>query len=30
MIEKGCENLIAHIETVKKSGVKPVVCINSF
>ncbi|MHC4185527.1 MAG: formate--tetrahydrofolate ligase, partial [Planctomycetota bacterium] len=29
-IEKGCENLIAHIETVKKSGVKPVVCINSF
>ncbi|MHC4619415.1 MAG: formate--tetrahydrofolate ligase [Planctomycetota bacterium] len=30
LIEKGCENLIAHIETVKKSGVKPVVCINSF
>lgn len=30
LLEKGCENLIAHIETVKKSGVKPVVCINSF
>lgn len=30
LIEKGCENLIAHIETVKKSGVRPVVCINSF
>jgi len=30
LLEKGCENLIAHIETVKKSGVTPVVCINSF
>jgi len=30
LLEKGCENLIAHIETVKKSGVKPVVCVNSF
>lgn len=30
LVEKGCENLIAHIETVKKSGVKPVVCINGF
>ncbi len=30
LVEKGCENLIAHIETVKKSGVKPVVCVNSF
>jgi len=30
MVEKGCVNLIAHIETVKKSGVNPVVCINSF
>jgi formate--tetrahydrofolate ligase len=30
LIEKGCENLVAHIETVKKSGVKPVVCINGF
>jgi formyltetrahydrofolate synthetase len=30
LVEKGCQNLIAHIETVKKSGVTPVVCINSF
>ncbi len=30
LLEKGCENLIAHIETVRKSGVRPVVCINSF
>jgi len=30
LLEKGCSNLIAHIETIKKSGVKPVVCINSF
>ena len=30
LVEEGCENLIAHIETVKKSGVRPVVCINSF
>lgn len=30
LLEKGCENLLAHIETVRKSGVRPVVCINSF
>ncbi|MFC1874752.1 formate--tetrahydrofolate ligase [Chloroflexota bacterium] len=30
LVEKGCTNLVAHIETVKKSGVKPVVCVNSF
>ena len=30
LVEKGCQNMIAHIETVKKSGVKPVVCVNSF
>ncbi|MFA5863818.1 MAG: formate--tetrahydrofolate ligase [Phycisphaerae bacterium] len=30
LLEKGCENLIAHIEIVKKSGVRPVVCINGF
>ncbi len=29
-VEAGCNNLIAHIETVKKSGVRPVVCINGF
>jgi formate--tetrahydrofolate ligase len=30
LVEKGCENLLAHIGIVKKSGVPPVVCINSF
>lgn len=30
LVEVGCENLIAHIGIVKKSGVKPVVCLNSF
>jgi len=30
LVEKGCENLLAHIEIVKKSGIKPIVCINSF
>jgi formate--tetrahydrofolate ligase len=30
LLEKGCENLIAHIETVKSSGVTPVVCVNGF
>ena len=29
-VEKGCCNLLHHIETVKKSGVAPVVCINAF
>jgi len=30
LVEKGCGNLLSHIATVLKSGVKPVVCINSF
>ena len=30
LVEKGVENLVAHIETVKKSGISPVVCINHF
>ena len=30
LVEKGCANLLHHINTVKKSGIKPVVCINSF
>ncbi|MFW5996541.1 MAG: formate--tetrahydrofolate ligase [Lentisphaeria bacterium] len=30
LVEKGCQNLLAHIETVKQSGVRPVVCLNSF
>jgi len=30
LVEAGCANLVAHIETVRKAGVRPVVCINSF
>ncbi|MDA0576667.1 MAG: formate--tetrahydrofolate ligase [Verrucomicrobia bacterium] len=30
LVEAGCQNLVAHIETVIKSGVRPVVCINKF
>jgi len=29
-VEKGCVNLVHHIQTVKKAGVNPVVCINAF
>lgn len=29
-VETGCCNLLHHIRTVKKSGVRPVVCINAF
>jgi formyltetrahydrofolate synthetase len=30
LMEKGVENLLAHIATVKLSGIEPVVCINHF
>lgn len=29
-VEKGCENLIHLINVIKKAGINPVVCINSF
>ncbi len=29
-VEKGCDNLVHHINTIKKSGITPVVCINHF
>ncbi len=29
-VEAGCENLIHHVNTVKKAGINPVVCINAF
>lgn len=29
-VEKGCENLVHHVHTVKKAGINPVVCINAF
>jgi len=30
LVEAGCDNLLAHIDIVKKSGVRPIVCVNSF
>jgi len=30
LLEKGCENLVAHIDIVRKSGIRPIVCINKF
>ncbi len=30
LVEKGCENLLAHIDIVRRSGVRPVVCLNRF
>ncbi len=30
LLEKGCDNLFHHVNNVKKSGIKPVVCINKF
>jgi formate--tetrahydrofolate ligase len=29
-VEAGCVNMVKHIETVKKAGINPVVCINAF
>ncbi|MDD2555800.1 MAG: formate--tetrahydrofolate ligase [Syntrophaceticus sp.] len=30
LVEKGCENLLHLLNVIKKSGITPVVCINSF
>jgi len=30
LLEKGLENMIHHINTIRKSGINPVVCINCF
>ena len=30
LVEKGCDNLLAHIDIVRASGIRPVVCINRF
>jgi formate--tetrahydrofolate ligase len=30
LLEKGCDNLLAHIDIIRKSGVQPVVCLNAF
>ena len=29
-LEKGCDNLLAHIEIIKRAGINPVVCLNGF
>jgi len=30
LVEKGCANLVHHINNVRKAGINPVVCINAF
>ncbi len=30
LVEKGCANLVHHINTIRAAGINPVVCINSF
>ncbi|MCF8119773.1 MAG: formate--tetrahydrofolate ligase [Deltaproteobacteria bacterium] len=30
LVEKGCENMVHHIHTIRKAGINPVVCINCF
>ncbi len=30
LVEKGCDNLRAHIDIIRRSGVQPVVCLNAF
>jgi len=30
LVEKGCANMVHHINTIRKSGMNPVVCINVF
>jgi formate--tetrahydrofolate ligase len=30
LLEKGCGTLLAHIDIVKRSGIRPVVCLNQF
>ena len=30
LVEKGCENMVKHIDTIRKAGINPVVCINCF
>ena len=30
LVEKGCANLLHHIDTIRTAGISPVVCVNSF
>ena len=30
LVEKGCDNMVHHINTIRKAGINPVVCVNAF
>lgn len=30
LVEKGCANMVHHINTIRKAGINPVVCVNRF
>ena len=30
LLRKGCDNLLAHIDIIRRSGIQPVVCLNAF
>ena len=30
LLQKGCDNLLAHVDIIRRSGVQPVVCLNAF
>jgi formate--tetrahydrofolate ligase len=30
LLQKGCDNLLAHIDIIRRSGIQPVVCLNAF
>lgn len=30
LLKKGCDNLLAHIDIIRRSGIRPVVCLNAF
>ena len=30
LLKKGCDNLLAHIDIIRRAGVQPVVCLNAF
>ena len=30
LLERGCDNLLAHIDIIRRAGVQPVVCLNAF
>lgn len=30
LLKRGCDNLLAHIDIIRRSGIRPVVCLNAF